>query len=451
MKLIDNLTSDNQDSGLATPGLIAKIAMAVSWVALLILIAVSLTAPARAEEAPAGHLPSNITLTRGTKDGKKSLTFNVNAPHSVFRFYDKIGTSQDRSDGNCYKNRVWFEYYKADVFDDNEPIRQSHQYTFRQREEGAKVCLLVVFDDFRQGAASGYHYGPFSFDQNPPTNNKPDQVQNIKPKPQPAKKSVSGTIHYDQDLELPSGSRMRIELRDTSSHNTNGQVVVQKIVTSINQPHQFKLSYSSSDIEANKTYGIEVRVVDSENNLLLTSGTPVNVAAGNNPSNVRINLVSTQYLTNLNNEEQTEDIEPENNRPEDDPGNEQPPAEFKKPLPLQTKKPLRGPKAPNPSPEPETTNPIEPKPVAEDSDSQPEPIAEQTPADPVIEQDIQPPAVAETPTPTPTDTDPEPTKTPIEQSEEANSRGFMWLGIYVATVLLLGMIALLLLNRRDSK
>ena len=197
MKIIDDAAAE--DRPIAPPaGLKIKLALIVGWGILMFLLAMSLTVqPAQAQEMPAGQLPDSITMTRGMKNGRKALTFKVNTPHAVFRYYDRIGTSWDRSGGKCRKNRAWFDYYMADVYNDTEPIRQSHDYTFRQREEGAKVCLLVVFDDYREAQAAGYHYGPFSFDpdRNPvetvgeDENEQPvdDQQTEDQPAPKPKK------------------------------------------------------------------------------------------------------------------------------------------------------------------------------------------------------------------------------------------------------------------------
>lgn len=188
MKTANNTVTEDHPAAPSAASLRIKLALLVGWGILTFLLAMGLAVQPVQAQKLGDPLPDSITITRSVVRGKKAITFHVNAPHSLFRYYDRVGNPYDSSGGNCYKNRVWFEYYMADHYDDTEPIRQSHDYTLRQRGEGFKVCILVVFGDWRGGGAGGNPNGPFSFD--------PDQTIVVAPpeeKTEPEKKKVEET------------------------------------------------------------------------------------------------------------------------------------------------------------------------------------------------------------------------------------------------------------------
>ena len=444
MKTPQNQAGNGQTIALSTAGLRFRLAMVIGWSILAFLLAISLASqPAQAQGNLSEPLPDGVTMTHSTKYDRKTLTFKVNKPHSLLRYYDRIGTSWDNSGGSCYKNRVWFDYYLANVYDDTEPIRQSHDYTFYEREEGAKICLLIVFDDWRDGGGGTNPNGPFSFDQdqtNPPVITNPPVVIDppVVTKPVITKKTISGTVAYDQNLELPDGSKMLIELRDT----TASLVVTKKAVTNLaNPPLSFNLNYKTKDIKERNTYDIQIKVVDTDGNQLLRNDVSVDVITHNNPTNVHVSLVPTRHLTQL----QTDDTEDQT----DDSGQEteqqtEPPAQgFKKPLPLQMRSSQRSTEKPQPQPEPESIDQA-PEETVESTSQEPEALVEHTPEPTAPEQ----PALVTITIEEPLVTEPAVTEHQTKKSDNSGS-DLIWLGAYIVAVLAVGAISLLLLNKKD--
>ena len=183
MKITDGTVIKDRPTGRLATSPRIKLAMVVGLGILTFLSAIGFAIqPAQAQEL-GEPLPDSITVTRGIDNGRKTITFHVNEPHSLFSYYDRINTSWDRSGGNCFKNRTYFEYYSANNRDDTEPIRQSHDYTIHQREEGAQVCIRVIFGDWRDGGGGANPNGPFSFDadqapvENPPEEEEPEETE----------------------------------------------------------------------------------------------------------------------------------------------------------------------------------------------------------------------------------------------------------------------------------
>ncbi len=308
MKTPKNPVDNGRNTVLAASSLKLRLAMVVGWSLLTLLLAISLTAqPARAQKVDPGQLPSSITMTQSVKHGRNAITLNVNTPHSAFRYYDKVDAN------HCRQIRNWFDFYMINTRDDDEEIRQSGEYNIYQRDSSKKLCILVVFDDFREDEATGYGYGPFSFDQGqPPANNNQNNTGNQPDNNQPVitKKTVSGTIDYDRNLEPPDESKMLIELHDTSVQDSASQLITKKTLTSFgNPPHKFKLDYNPKNIKERNTYSLQVSVIDADGNLLLINDVAVDVITRNNPTNVHINLVPTRHLTQPDNTEDQTDNE----------------------------------------------------------------------------------------------------------------------------------------------
>ena len=448
MKTPKNQTGNGQSIVPVATSLKLRLAMVIGWSLLTLLLAITMVAqPAQAQRVEPGQLPSSITMTRSVKYGHNAMTFNINAPHSVFYYYDKVEAE------NCWGLRNRFEYYVADPRNDDEEIRQSGKYTLYQRSSSKKLCILVTFGDYRQGGAAGYGYGPFSFDQSqipitPIDNNQSTTPitppENTNNPPVVIKKTISGTVDYDQDLELPDGSKMVIELQNTSAQDATSPLVAKKTLTNLgNPPHSFTLSYNPKDIKELNTYSIQVEVVDSDGNRLLHSDALVNVITHNNPTDVNISLVPTRHLTQL----QPEDIEDQTDNSQEETEEEtEPPAQrFKRPLPIQTKKSQRA--TESPQPEEKATDSVAPKETTEDASQEPEAPAEQTTEPATAEQSIPITIVIEEPLVDPV-TNPPVTEHQTNKLDNGGS-DLIWLGAYIVAVLVVGAISLLLLNRKD--
>ena len=403
-----------------------RLAMLVGWGILIFLLTIGLvTQPVQAQEVPAGQLPSSITMTHSVKNGRKALAFKVNAPHSVFRYYDRIGTSWDNSGGKCRKNRVWFDYYMADVYDDTKPIRQSYEYTFRQREEGAKVCLRVAFGDFRhEGGVAGYTYGPFSFTASQPPVEKPTE----KPDPTEAtatnQELIKGRIDWDDQIELPAGSQLSIELRDA---NTTSSLIAKSTIAGPTPPHNLRLEYDPTKINQRRTYKVVAQIHGPDGKLWFHNDTGQNVIPGGNPENVQIDLVAGRQATRPVQEDQSKPPTESTSQPakptpipDSMPETERPPEVVAKPDP-----PAVEPSAESPAPEP---TPI---------DESPEPLEIATALDRQLA------ATSST-----ADLPPDETKTSANQPQRSSP---VWLAGYFLIVIAAGLAALKLIDKKAGR
>ena len=107
--------------------------------------------------------------------------------------------------------------------------------------------------------------------------------------------NVRGSINYELEGPLPSGSSLVIELRDTTHQDASSKLIVRQIIADPPPPpHSFKLSYGSAEINASSTYSIQVKIKDSNGRLLFTNDTSSDVITGGHSKRIDLELVSAQ-------------------------------------------------------------------------------------------------------------------------------------------------------------
>ncbi len=107
--------------------------------------------------------------------------------------------------------------------------------------------------------------------------------------------SVSGSIHYGNNCQLPPGTKLTIQIRDVSLQDTPSPLIVeQEIVDPGGSPVKFELKYDSNDIKARNLYSISGRINDPDGKLLLINDTSYEVITNGNPVRVDLPLVATQ-------------------------------------------------------------------------------------------------------------------------------------------------------------
>ena len=421
-------SNHNEWSDLAPARLGLRLTLVVAWGVLLSIGVISLAFPEKAQaQGGSEQVTNGIELVRSTKHGRTAVTFKVAKVHSGFRYYDK--TEGDTCAMTRTSNRVWFEYYLANPRDDTEPARQSYDYTIYHRDSSKKICILIVWGDYRVAAAGGFFFGPFSFQASPPAEKKPV----VKPDPPATKQTIEVTVNYDQNLELPDDSRLSVELRDTSFQDSNSILIAHQVLEDFGRPpHKIKLEYDSQKIKDRNTYSIGVRVVDATDRLLLHNDTALDVITWGNPkSKVQTDLVPTQHLT-----------------PKPKPEKAVPPPVTSPSIRIT--EPTPPPPAPAPVPEPPTTTP-RPQPVA--PSEAPDPVTvDHPPTAPEQSPDTTDsttPEVAIAPHETLAISSPETNPTPetTASDDQLQLRQFIWFGGYVLLVIVAGLIGLKLVDR----
>ena len=115
--------------------------------------------------------------------------------------------------------------------------------------------------------------------------------------------SLSGTVTYDAEIEIPADAKLTIQLYDVAQLDSGDDPIAQVVITDFGPMTDFTLAYDPDDIDQNKTYiigaNISVSPVSSPDNLLgllLVNSTRQNVITDNNPKMVEINLIPVDQL-----------------------------------------------------------------------------------------------------------------------------------------------------------
>ncbi len=107
--------------------------------------------------------------------------------------------------------------------------------------------------------------------------------------------SVRGSINYELEEPLPSGSRLIIELRDTSYQDASSKLIVRQIIADPPPPpHSFKLGYGSVEVDTSSTYSIQAKIEDANRRLLFINETAYDVITGGHSKKVDLELVSVR-------------------------------------------------------------------------------------------------------------------------------------------------------------
>ena len=102
---------------------------------------------------------------------------------------------------------------------------------------------------------------------------------------------IRGTITYDEDARLPGGSSLVIQLRDISSQDAPGKLVEELILTDIEPPINFSMSYDRSAIDPASTYSVIASIYGPDDSLLWSTDGNHQVITRDAPRSVEIELV----------------------------------------------------------------------------------------------------------------------------------------------------------------
>lgn len=102
----------------------------------------------------------------------------------------------------------------------------------------------------------------------------------------PNKTAITGLIDHSHQMTLPDGTLVIVRLEDTTKAGSPGKKVAEEVITSKDDmiPMPFAVVYDPGKINENHTYSINVKVEDSEGNILYTNESNVPVITKGNPT-----------------------------------------------------------------------------------------------------------------------------------------------------------------------
>ena len=155
-------------------------------------------------------------------------------------------------------------------------------YFVRQLEQGFDLrsqCLLAL--SFAAGACQTAPR-PSDATLEIPSGREPNAV-------------VSGSVTYRERITLTPGASLVVELRDVSLADAPAPLIARQTIANPGQvPINFKVEYSSEDINSRNTYAIQARIIESDGRLAFINDTAFNVITRGNPSRVDMLLVLVQ-------------------------------------------------------------------------------------------------------------------------------------------------------------
>ena len=104
--------------------------------------------------------------------------------------------------------------------------------------------------------------------------------------------SITGSIRYKKSCQLPEGSKLVIQIRDTGYADAPSPLIAEKeIVDPGGSPVKFELKYDSSDIENRNLYSVSGSIYSPDGQLLFINDTIYEVITHGNPSKINLPLI----------------------------------------------------------------------------------------------------------------------------------------------------------------
>ena len=106
---------------------------------------------------------------------------------------------------------------------------------------------------------------------------------------------VSGSVTYRERIALTPGASLVVELRDVSLADAAAKLIARQTIANPGQvPINFKVEYSSDDIDSRHTYAIQARIVEADGRLAFINDTAHHVITRESPDHVDMLLVLVQ-------------------------------------------------------------------------------------------------------------------------------------------------------------
>ena len=106
------------------------------------------------------------------------------------------------------------------------------------------------------------------------------------------KASLTGTVSYQERLELTPEATLIVELQDTSYADAPARLIGSQTITSPGQvPIKFDVAYDPKAVDPGNRYSVSARIVESDGRLAFINDTAYEVLTRGNPNRVEMLLV----------------------------------------------------------------------------------------------------------------------------------------------------------------
>lgn len=107
--------------------------------------------------------------------------------------------------------------------------------------------------------------------------------------------AVTGTVRYQKSCRLPAGSKLVVQIIDSSLADAPSPLVAEtEIVDPGQSPVSFEIKYDSSDIVKYNLYSLTGKILDPNGRLLFINDTVYEVITRNHPNRVNLPLVKVK-------------------------------------------------------------------------------------------------------------------------------------------------------------
>ena len=107
--------------------------------------------------------------------------------------------------------------------------------------------------------------------------------------------SVKGSITYNRQADLPEGSRLIVQIRDTGRADAPSDLIAEQVIVNPGKsPVQFEVKYDTDKIMDRNLYSLQIRIVGSDDKLLFINDTVYEVITRGHPNQIRVPLVSAR-------------------------------------------------------------------------------------------------------------------------------------------------------------
>ena len=106
---------------------------------------------------------------------------------------------------------------------------------------------------------------------------------------------VEGLIAYSSPAALPANARLIIQIREMPSQDSSGELIAEEIIDNPgSSPVNFRISYSTADIAAERLYGISAAIYNPAGQLLLINDMTYVISVDSNPQRIDLRLAEVE-------------------------------------------------------------------------------------------------------------------------------------------------------------
>lgn len=104
--------------------------------------------------------------------------------------------------------------------------------------------------------------------------------------------SVRGIIYYDEQVDLPDGSRLVIQLRSIDERDQFGELIAEQTILNPGQPpFAFELDYDADDLNERDNYALTANIYDKSGEEVFVNDAPYNKITPNDLGAINLDLI----------------------------------------------------------------------------------------------------------------------------------------------------------------